>query len=114
MMLDYTTNDVPEGYRCSKCGAHGVKLWRQYQTFADEIELLCASCACADQGVEDNIGADGGHPSDGSRTDSIKWLVPAVPTEDGDTFWGYTSTPTPGCMWWQRIPTRKETDDATR
>ena len=38
------------------------------------------------------------------RYDQIGWLVPAVPTEEGDTFWGYTSVPEPGCQWWYRLP----------
>lgn len=40
------------------------------------------------------------------RTDTIGWRVPAVPTEDGSTFWGYTSVPQPGVEWWHRLPTR--------
>ncbi len=39
------------------------------------------------------------------RTDQIGWRVPAVPTEENDTYWGYTSVPTPGVEWWCRLPT---------
>lgn len=39
------------------------------------------------------------------RCDQIGWLVPAVPTEEGDTYWGYTSVPQPGCDWWRDLPT---------
>lgn len=89
-------------YKCSKCRARGVKLWRQYQTMADFLELLCLACAEKDQKKE--LGDDG---------DQIGWLVPAVPTElpnaDGcipkaETFWGYTSVPGWGVKWWYDLP----------
>jgi hypothetical protein len=38
-------------------------------------------------------------------TDQIGWMVPAVPTPDGDTFWGYTSVPLEGVLWWKALPT---------
>lgn len=41
---------------------------------------------------------------DRERTDQIGWMVPAVPTEDGASFWGYTSVPQPGCAWWTNLP----------
>lgn len=41
------------------------------------------------------------------RTDQIGWMVPAVPTEDGTSFWGYTSVPQAGCVWWANLPTLK-------
>lgn len=108
---------APESYRCSKCSAHGCKLWRQYQTFANHVELLCAACAVQNQHRAeehatsvpksvDAIDADGRwENARGSRGDQIGWLVPAVPTED-KTFWGYTSVPSDGIAWWRRLPTR--------
>jgi len=33
----------------SQCGAEGVKLWRQYNTFVNYIQLMCADCAAKDQ-----------------------------------------------------------------
>ncbi len=36
--------------------------------------------------------------------DQIGWLVPAVPTKEGDTYWGYTSVPQAGVKWWERLP----------
>jgi hypothetical protein len=42
------------------------------------------------------------------RSDQIGWLVPAVPTEDGETYWGYTSVPADGCSWWYALPVRKD------
>lgn len=42
--------------------------------------------------------------SEKERTDQIGWRVPAVPTQEGDTFWGYTSVPEDGCDWWRKLP----------
>ncbi len=87
-------------YVCSKCKVEGVKLWRQYQTFANHIELMCASCAAP--GVE--VDAEGRCESEHGRTDQIgSWMVPAVPV--GDTFWGYTSVPSQDVEWWRALPT---------
>ncbi len=41
------------------------------------------------------------------RTDQIGWRVPAVPTEDGEGFWGYSSVPDDGVKWWRALPTRQ-------
>lgn len=90
---------TPVGYVCSKCGMAGVKLWRHYQTCLDYQSLFCAFCAEADQGkTYREYGRSIG--------DSIGWLVPAVPTEDGTTFWGYTSIPSAGCFWWFSLLSR--------
>lgn len=83
-------------YICSKCGVSGVKLWRQYQTIASAIELLCVDCAEADQKKKLNPGCD-----------QIGWLVPAVPVDGEPTYWGYTSVPPEGCKWWYDLPMRK-------
>lgn len=97
---------TPKGYVCSKCQAKGVKLWRQYQTFADNIELMCAACAANNQSKDiSTMGKDGRHKGEfGIESDQIGWLVPAVPTVEGDTFWGYSSVPQDGCDWWHALP----------
>lgn len=112
-MLDYTQSIVPSGYVCSVCGARGCKLWRQYQTFAEHIELLCCDCAGKDQERDVSSMNEEGMRltpeyswSRDQRSDQIGWLVPAVPTEVGDTYWGYTSVPEPGVQWWKRLPLR--------
>ena len=97
-------------YLCSECGASGVKLWRQYNTFLDHQRLLCAVDAAEDQHVNaDLIDNEGRYmsPEVHRRTDSIGWLVPAVPTDDGETFWGYSSIPESGVSWWRGLPNRK-------
>ncbi len=39
------------------------------------------------------------------RTDQIGWRVPAIPTEENNSYWGYTSVPGPGIDWWSHLPT---------
>lgn len=87
-----------DGYKCSVCGAAGIKLWRQYQTLACDVELMCVDCAHKDQkkNIED---------FDLSKGDQIGWMVPAVPVND--TFWGYCSVPQEGVDWWKSLPTKK-------
>lgn len=104
--VSYTATP-PATYCCSKCGASGVKLWRLYQTFLNYNELTCAKCSGEAEGESiEGIDADGKIASEfGGRTDTIGWRVPAVPTVEGDTFWGYTSVPQAGCDWWYKLPT---------
>lgn len=107
MPTDYG-GGVHETYRCTECGAHGCKLWRQYQTCADYIALMCCDCGGKNQKHDVSAIDDGGLTISVAKypSDTIGWLVPAIPTEEGDTFWGYTSVPQPGVDWWKRLPTR--------
>jgi hypothetical protein len=108
--VDYSVPVTPPEYKCSKCGATGIKLWRQYQTFTHHINLLCAADAMKAEKKKGVVGDDGKRESElGDRTDQIGGLVPAVPTEEGNTYWGYTSVPLKGVNWWKRLPTRKQT-----
>ena len=103
----YTERETPSNYICHNCGAGGCKLWREYQTFLNNQTLLCARCAAIDQ-KKDIAGIDAAgtyESSSGGRIDQIGWLVPAVPTEENNTFWGYTSVPQEGCEWWKNLPT---------
>jgi hypothetical protein len=118
--VDYTKGAPPD-YRCSKCATHGVKLWRQYQTVASAIELLCAKCAVQNQETDADcvplsaadIDDEGRwHGGIGGASDSIGWLVPAVPDEEGESYWGYTSVPDAGVRWWRRLPTHATADEA--
>lgn len=88
-------------YTCQKCGADGVRLWREYQAFADHTELLCAFCACEREGKDsENFLADMWH----GQGDQIGWMVPAVMTDDRESFWGYTSVPQAAVNAWYRMP----------
>lgn len=95
-MLDYSKIEVPENYACKVCGAHGVRLYREYNTFSDYITLRCTHCSLENQ-KKSEPDSESGH--------TIGWLVAAVPTEDNKTFWGFTSLPQPGVEWWNKLPT---------
>jgi hypothetical protein len=86
----------------------GAKLWRQYQTFAHHIHLLCVDCAAKNQEMEILAREDGKHEEDGLWVDAIGWLVPAVPNETEETFWGYTSVPEDRVVWWRNLPLRTQ------
>jgi hypothetical protein len=106
-LVDYSSTRAPEKYKCARCGARGCKLWREYQTCADYTDLFCCECGAEDQKRDiSTIGEDGLYGNNSRRTDSIGWLVPAIPTVEGDTYWGYTSVPSDGIAWWRRLPTR--------
>lgn len=98
--VDYN-KQPPPAYKCHVCGAHGVKLYREYQTFANRTTLECVFCALKSQ----NRKADG-ELTDANAPDQIGWRVAAVPTNCGTTFWGYTSVPKEGCDWWYGLPVR--------
>lgn len=93
-----------ERYRCDSCGAHGVKLWREY---GDDAKRRCAACLRPEGGV-DELGRceiTYGGRTDGGRTDQVDGWLPFVPTPDGGT-WGYTSVPGSALLWWRTLPTR--------
>ena len=102
----YLDGKTPADYKCSECQCIGFKLWREYNTFSP---LFCANCAAkidVDSDISD-IDSEGRHTSKdlGVKTDSIGWYVPAIPTEELDGYWGYTSVPELGCVWWRKLPT---------
>lgn len=103
--VNYSKKSTPPDYKCGDCGATGVKLWREYQTF--DPALRCCNCAAKSQGKDiSDIDREGIHTSDLGKTDQIGWFVPAVPDEEGEGFWGYTSVPDAGARWWRRLPTK--------
>ncbi len=128
--VNYASTSCPTAYHCGMCGVHGVKLWRLYQTFLNHQSLLCATCACAEQTttgkaysvrqgnngrvrvttIYDPVVEPRLHQMFGGKDESgdqIGWRIPAVPTEEGDTYWGYTSVPAAGCTWWNALPLDK-------
>ena len=84
---------IPADYKCSGCGAEGVKLWRGYGD--SHIELQCGDCAAKSQNRDVDL----------TQGDQIGWRVPAVPDLRGG-WWGYTSVPAEGCAWWKALPLR--------
>lgn len=91
-------------YTCTSCGVTGVKLWREYQTYAHETELLCADC-----GEKRYAKSHEGKKSPWAEGtgDQLGWFVPAVLTAEGDTFWGYTSVPQDRWEWWDALPPKQ-------
>jgi hypothetical protein len=94
----YSDPGTPEGYVCGECGVSGVHLYRDYQTFLDHLTLRCQACALKHQKRD---------APDSPSEHSIGWLVAAVPTEEGDTYWGFTSVPDAGVRWWDNLPSVK-------
>jgi hypothetical protein len=106
----YADGKAPDWYRCGVCGAHGCKLWREYNRPTDYLTLRCLSCAEDD--AEEPV-ALGRH-----STDQVGGCVPAVPSEEGTTYWGYSSVPEEGVTWWKRLrtspPSRARVTDERR
>lgn len=105
-------------YRCDTCGAGNCKLWREYNTFLGHQTLYCVDCAGKAQKKDVSdldargrrllVGDDARYAASADmRSDQIGWLIPAVPTAEGDTFWGYTSVPPDRCEWWYALPNRE-------
>lgn len=102
----YSNPVPPVTYMCGVCGASNVKLWREYMAWLGGVVLHCARCAALNNNVDiATIDARGFFISDLGRTDQIGNYVPAVPTEAGTSYWGYTSVPPEAVEWWQHLPT---------
>jgi hypothetical protein len=96
MQANYTTLTVTDDYKCSRCGAGNCKLWREAHTVAPK--LSCANCITYETGLAYNyVDPDGQFVHDVGASDTLGWYVPAVPTEDTETYWGYSS-------WWRQLP----------
>ena len=105
--FSYSKNETSKGYQCKHCKATGVKLWREYCTCADYVILLCAECAAKEQKADiSTMDAEGIRESEYGKTCQIGNRVPAVPTEDGESFWGYTSVPEDGVKWFRKLPVK--------
>ncbi len=102
-------------YKCSQCLTRGVKLWRQMVMCATQVDLLCVDCAGEDQHRDVSKVDAAGMLFDeyGFHTDQIGNLILAVPTDDNETFWGYTGVPAAGVAWWRALPLRKAVGEST-
>ncbi len=116
---------APNGYACHTCKATNCKLWREYNTFLSHQSLRCSVCAlaressakCTYEAIDNNGRLERTYYLNGekrwtSTSDQIGWLVPAVPTEEGDTYWGYTSVPPEGVIWWRSLRSIPEVSQA--
>lgn len=89
---------TPKGYECSRCGRGGLRLFREYGHGGKD--LLCAPCVF----VAERRSADCPvWPAPAAGSDWVLNLCAAVPTEDGFTFWGFSSVPEDGVRWWNRL-----------
>ena len=105
--VDYLQDVPPDLYCCQFCGAWNVKLWRMGASSC--IEFHCLACANKKEKKkavpsEDKRGVVYFQYGENRQSDQIGNLLPAVPTPEGDTCWGYTSIPPEGCEWWYRLP----------
>jgi hypothetical protein len=103
--MKYSSTDVPDKYICGKCGLISVKLWRDVVVSVTQVDLRCAMCLDAGpidaEGyfIESKYGK-----TDQCTTEELGSMLPAVPTEDESTYWGYTSVPQEGVLWWRNLP----------
>ena len=93
--FSYFSDLTPCDYRCTECGASGVRLWRLSNSFWPG--RLCVRCVERETGKSPIVGDD-------PKMHQHKSYVAAVPCEDGSGTWGYTSVPGPGVEWWDRLP----------
>ena len=109
--FSYVAGEVPETYKCQICGQVHVKLWRKSNTFLNHQTLVCASCLSRmhKQGnflpklIKTKHGFHWTRNDRLQPSDQLGDFMPAVPTEENDTFWGYTSVPKAGCKWWNEL-----------
>lgn len=101
-VADYAAG-APPWYYCSECGAKRVRLWREYQTMASRTVLECRACAMKSQDYTEEKLQDIPTRDDAA----IGWRVAAIPCEDDETYWGYTSVPPEGLVWWKRLPVKE-------
>jgi hypothetical protein len=107
-------------YKCGACGASGCKLWREYGTYS-AIILRCAPCAAKEQkrdisSIDENgmrLTPEYDWAGD-RRSDQIGWYIPAVMTEEGDGYWGYTSVPPDSVEAWRKLPTLPKSPPKSR
>ncbi len=114
--MKYVSAETPSNYVCHKCDTTGVKLWRDVVVCASEVDLRCADCLDCGEVDEEGYFEDSLLGKiDQCTTEELGSMLPAVPTEEEDTYWGYTSVPTVGVTWWRNLPNkRKDDSDAGR
>ena len=114
--MRYLTTQVPEDYKCNICEGSGIKLWRDYRSFSVSGSLLCAACGLKEENIEGPVNSEGKVQAkdDPLYTDQIGYLVPAIPDEKGTGYWGYTSVPQAGVLWWRNLPNEISKEQAVK
>lgn len=109
--VDYRSMTVPQSYRCGTCEAMGVKLWRTSRT--DKPALLCATCACTEQGRGPVTELPDGRVAVGKHGGAeIGWRVPAIPRDDAAGWHEYATAPSQAKDWWLLLTLTAECTDA--
>ena len=90
--FSYDLSVPPPAYRCADCDVFGPKLWRE--SYSSHVVLRCVLCAAAHVGQAPDL----------NDSDQIGSYVPAVPNEDGTSWWGFCAVPRAGVEWWHRLP----------
>lgn len=109
--MKYISTDTPSNYVCGKCDATGVKLWRDVVFCVDQVDLRCVSCMGRGEVDEGGYFKDSEYgKTDQCTIEELGSMLPAVPTEEEDSYWGYTSIPTAGVAWWRNLPNKRKDD----
>lgn len=99
-------------YSCDDCGSSGLKLWRDYNAFLNHQTLTCVPCLMKsfdpskDRSELDEYRVldDSGNFTFSGGTE-INGKIPAMLTEEGDTFYGFTSVSDASYRSWCALPT---------
>lgn len=102
--FSYVDTTPPEWYKCDRCNCGGVQLYRDYNTFVSCLDVLCANCLAKRNKTSLKKVLAG----------NLNFFVCAIPVEDDATFWGVTSTPSAGCLWYSYLPRHEKESENER
>jgi hypothetical protein len=101
----YATNQIPADYKCDCCGAHGVKLWREFGADPEKTKLLCFEHVKTE--VQKNIKSEWqGSWIEAENSVWIGWYISAIPKEGENSYWGHSTKSHDGFDWWKNLPTK--------
>lgn len=107
--MKYLSTKTPDNYVCGQCGATGIKLWRCLAFCVSQVDLRCAKCLDHGEVDEEGYFKDSKYgKSDQCFIKELGSMLPAIPTEEENTYWGYTSVPMDGVMWWRNLPNERK------
>ena len=100
--FDYSLAVIPTDYKCGHCGVVSCKLCREFNSPSSFIVLRCTSCAEVNQRRMHEAGWQSLFSQ--QCDDQIGVFIPAVPKEDGLSYWSYIKIPQAGLDWWNKLP----------